>query len=210
MNQKTLKWGDGDTRGLAVATLKRAGVILSTTDTVVGLLALADKQGYQALNALKGRENKPYIVLVGSLEALADVVKLPLAPAVQALVCVCWPGPVTLVLPAKPGLPSCICSDGTIGVRLPAHEGLRYLAGECGPLFSTSANLAGMPVPKTIAGVHPAILNAVSLIITDEHEGEVASTVLDCTHDPIKVLREGACSSAELSSRAGVPIIPKQ
>lgn len=209
MESNSLFWSETDRLVSVAHSLKQGGVVLSSTDTVLGLLAVAQESGLQSLNHIKGREQKPYIVLISSLDDLKGLAKLPLADSVQRLVAVCWPGPVTLVLPALSSLPSWLVSaQGTIAIRLPDHAGLRFLAHACGPLFSTSANHAGKPVPRLLGEVDQSILDAVSYVMSDQLTREaLASTLLDCTGSDIRLLREGVFQVAQIEKRAGISIV---
>jgi len=86
-------------------------------------------------------------------------------------------------------------AQGAIAIRIPQHSGLLSVLQKTGPLFSTSANKAGQPVPHDMQDIDASLLEAVACVVS-ENESEVkpqsaASTILDCTHDEINVVRQG-------------------
>src|SRR5262249_19493337 len=91
------------------------------------------------------------VVLVADLE-MAATVSRETSPAVRRLAERFWPGALTLVLPARDGLPAPLTAGtGTIGVRVPAHPAARALvAGAGGPVTAPSANPPGAQPPRTV------------------------------------------------------------
>jgi L-threonylcarbamoyladenylate synthase len=96
----------------------------------------------------------------------------------------------------------------TVALRMPDHQELRDVARDFDGLFSTSANLAGQPLPETLADVSPLILAEIQLIVIDDERevSEVSSTILDCTGAVPKIVREGAYERAELEQILGMKI----
>ena len=149
-------------------SLKQNHVIAGTSDTVLGLLAPLTSQGKQAIDAIKVRERKPYLVLVSSLAKAKEFSDSFSDSKVQSLAKKYWPGPLTLVLPAKEDIPDFICSsERTIALRIPDHPGLLQLLASFDGLFSTSANLSGQPVPDSIEQLDPMIKQKVELLVDD-------------------------------------------
>src|SRR5579871_4426196 len=148
-------WTD-DSFVLAVATaLKQGRVVVGTSDTVIGLLAEVSLAGFQALNAIKQRQEKPYLLLLASTQQVHDYSNQALTPALRTLMQHCWPGPLTLIMRARKNLPAYMtASDGTIALRVPHHAGLLRLLRQSGALFSTSANVTGQAVPVTLAALN--------------------------------------------------------
>ena len=96
---------------------------------------------------------------------------------------------------------------------MPNHAGLLSLLQHVPALFSTSANKSGQPVPTTIEALDVDILSSVAYIINDGEQGEAASTVpstiLDCTGEVIRVVREGAYSIERIEQETGITIQKK-
>ena len=181
--------------------IKREEVVVGTSDTVIGLLAAATKQGRDALDQVKKRSDMPYLVLVKDLETAKRFSPIFQTGSVAELAHEFWPGPLTLIVPAKEDVPDYLkAASGGIALRVPDHEGLQKLLAQSEALFSTSANLSGKPVPETIEALDPEIAKQVSLIISDGEGASAPSTILDCMGEKIQIIREGAVSKEFLKA----------
>ncbi len=197
--KKTLYWHDPSVTDIVKAALEKNSVSITSTDTILGLLAPLTQQAFDALNALKGaRDKKPYLVIIGSLENLDKFVdRSAVAPRAQAMLEQCWPGPLTVIFKAKKDLPSFMVSaDGTIAIRCPQHKGLLNILKYFDGLFSTSANRSGRPTPRSIGDLDQQLASQIELGIVDQEQQVVhapPSTIIDVT-DPKRavVVREGA------------------
>jgi L-threonylcarbamoyladenylate synthase len=207
-NEKYSFWHVPATIKKIVQLVRSDSVILSTTDTVLGLLAPMSRLGRAHLDTIKKRQTKPYIVLLPSTDFLAQLVDPIDNLHIENLIRTCWPGPLTLIFKARTSVPSFITgAAGTIAIRVPDHAGLRAVLAQCGPLFSTSANVADQPVPQVISQVDATILDAVAYIVDDKSTASanpIASTILDCSHGDIRVVRVGAYPLETLQKIAGV------
>lgn len=196
---KNLTWNDENIIEKIAKTLIGGGVLLSTTDTVLGLLACANEQGIKRLNDIKCRENKPYLVILNNFDQIRDTLKTNFMIQIETIGKKFWPGPITLILSLQREIYNDLSLfQKTIAVRVPAHDGLRKIAAACGPLLSTSANLTGQSIPRTIDEVDSSIKKSVDLIVISEQSSIMPSTILDCTCYPFKVVREGAISLEQL------------
>src|ERR1700722_34926 len=149
---KILSWHDENTLEKVRDLLAQNQVILCSTDTVLGLLAPATRQGYEQLDTIKQRTKKPYLILIGSADALPKFIDQPLTFHIEKLINSCWPGPLTLIFKANPLLPHFVTGGAeTVALRVPDHVQLRQLAAQFHGLFSTSANVANQPVPHAFA-----------------------------------------------------------
>jgi len=166
----------------AVALLREGFVALVPTETVVGLVAV--EAGLEKLWEIKGRDpNKPIALLCASAEeAFAMAVNVP--PLAEKLAATFWPGPLTLVLDASSG--------STVGVRVPDHPAVAaLLAAHGGPIYATSANLAGKPAPRALEEVDPRVAAAVDFALEgDPGDGE-ASAVVDLSGGNVALLKNG-------------------
>jgi L-threonylcarbamoyladenylate synthase len=201
MNSKFLYWEKQSTIDTLIQSMYREDVCVTTTDTVLGLLAPVTAQGFNRLNEIKLRSEKSYLVVIDSIRKVNGLVEGGVSAQVEMLMQKCWPGPLTLIFKASPALPEYAKSvQGTIALRIPNHEGLRSVASEFDGLFSTSANISGSPVPTTIADLDPRILREVAYVVSSEVEQPrgKASTILDCSKEVITVVREGAYPINEL------------
>lgn len=198
MKSKSLSWQTESALEQAYQALITGSIVLCSTDTVLGLLVSATQKGHDKLDKVKGRQEKPYLVLFESKSSLIPFIE-PVSFHIENFMERCWPGPVTLIVKARNTIATYMkSSDNTIAVRVPNHENLQRLLHRTGPLFSTSANKAKLPVPERVEEVDPIIRDQCALIITDKHPQTSASTILDCTHERIRVIREGAFAIKEL------------
>jgi L-threonylcarbamoyladenylate synthase len=96
----------------------------------------------------------------------------------------------------------------TIGLRVPDHEAPRALAREIGPLPTTSANISGRPEGRDAAEIDGLLGDRIELILDGgPANGGPASTVVDCSGDAPRILRNGAVPLArivEILDAAGV------
>jgi L-threonylcarbamoyladenylate synthase len=165
------------------------------TDTVYGLAARVDRQaGIAAVFAAKGRPPDVALpVLVGRWRQVHEVASTWPRQA-SMLAARFWPGPLTVVVPARPDVGRAVGGDGrTVGIRRPAHRGVRALCQLAGPLAVTSANRHGERPCTTAAEVAAAFFpdRSVALVLDGGPCDGEPSTVVDCTVSPPVCLREG-------------------
>ncbi len=193
---------DGAGRAAAIEVLRTGGLVAMPTDTVYGVgVSLATPDGLPRLFAAKDRPlDRAVVLLVADVDQAASVGVL--SPAARALAERFWPGGLTLVLPQAlgAGLPSALTAGAsTIGVRIPDHESPRTLARALGPLPVTSANLSGHLEAHDAAGVFAELGTRIDLILDGgSARGGVASTIVDCSGDTLRILRVGAIAPAVL------------
>jgi L-threonylcarbamoyladenylate synthase len=189
----------------AFQRLKAGGLVAFPTDTVYGLGALTfDGKAVESIYSVKERPlEKSIPVLIGDLADLGRVaVNIP-EMAVR-LADSFWPGPLTLVLPIHPEIPSVVSATGTIGVRIPDHAGTRSLLRAAGPLAVTSANISDRESPTTAEDVFRQLKGRIPLILDGgKTPGGVPSTVVDCTGSEPLLLREGPISFLEIRTILG-------
>ena len=185
----------------AAAALRSGALVAYPTETFYGLGVLAtDAAAVARLARAKGRpDGKPLPLLAADLAAVEQVAILDGAAA--RLAARFWPGPLTLVLPARPGLPEEVSAGtGTVGIRVPGAEVARALAREAhGPLVSTSANLAGGSPPVRAADIDAELRARLDHVLDGgATPGGLASTVVAVEGGSLRVLRAGAVPAAEL------------
>lgn len=152
----------------AVQTLRAGDVLAHPTEGVFGLACRADHLPAVArIIELKGRSPaKGFLLIAADLTDLVEWVEAPSGPLAQEILA-SWPGPHTWLLPARPGVPDLLTGGRpTLAVRVTAHPLARALAGEVGPLVSTSANPSNRPpaasalaVRRYFRGMDLVILN---------------------------------------------------
>jgi L-threonylcarbamoyladenylate synthase len=177
----------------AITALRAGEVVVVPTDTVYGIAVDPSRPGAtDRLFALKDRPTDvPLPILAADADqALSLAAEVP--PVARRFADAFWPGGLTIVLPRRAGLGYDLggADDATIGVRVPDHEVPRALALAVGPLATTSANLHGRPTPETAAGVATE-LAGVAVVLDGGRCAGAASTVVVCTDDGWRVVREG-------------------
>jgi L-threonylcarbamoyladenylate synthase len=185
----------GDEAGLARAALivRGGGLVVYPTETLYGLGAAAlDDAAVERLLEVKGRgTDQPVPVLVADRTMLLRLVQ-ELSSLAEALIARHWPGPLTLVLPARPNLPRALVNArGGVGVRISADPVAAALVREVGgPLTATSANRKGETPPSFADQVS---LDGVGLALDAGERSQLASTVVELLpgREP-RILRQGA------------------
>jgi tRNA threonylcarbamoyl adenosine modification protein (Sua5/YciO/YrdC/YwlC family) len=190
----------------AAAALRAGETVVVPTDTVYGLAALPTVGGAtDRLFALKGRGPEVPIAVLCHDAAQALELGDPAAVGadVRRIAEHLWPGPLTLVLPRRPGLALALGHPPTtVGVRCPDHDLVRALAAEVGPLATTSANRHGHPTPITARAVADGLGPGVALVVDGGPCEGAPSTVVDATGPDWRVLREGTIGLADLEAAA--------
>ena len=203
---------DGDPEGhaavLEAADLLRAGELVALpTETVYGLAGdAANQAAVEKIFTVKNRpSDNPLIV------HLADVTQLEAFARVNAqalaLAGAFWPGPLTLVLPARPGLAQAVTRGlHTIAVRIPDHPVARAVIRAAGlGLAAPSANLSGGPSPTIAAHVIADLDGRIPLVLDGGPcRLGIESTVLDLSGKTPAILRPGMITAAEIDAILGV------
>jgi len=177
-----------------VEVLERGGVVACPTETWLGLLADArNERAVERVAELKGRPpDMPIALLLPDAETLTEVA-LPASPAVQALIDRYWPGPLTILLTAKPGLSARLTRGGKVGVRVPGPRPAADLVKAFGhPVTATSANETGKPPLRSVDELPPALAGGLGGLVPGVSPGGAPSTLVDSTTTPIEILRMGA------------------
>lgn len=171
-------------------TLLAAGaLVVVPTETVYGI-ACAPAH-LEKLYAAKERERgKPVARLAASFEQV-EALGAKFGKHGRALASKYWPGPLTLVLDTP---------DGPTGFRVPAHEVPLALARAFGrPIALTSANKSGGADAVSAQEAFQSLEKSVALFLdAGECSGKISSTVVRCSENEVKLLREGAVSKAEI------------
>jgi L-threonylcarbamoyladenylate synthase len=188
--------------GLArlVVSLRQGRVVGFPTDTVYGLAALAsDERAVRRVFEIKGRPlAQPLILMVPEVAQVQDLAEV--GERERAYMDRWWPGPLTLVLRARPHLrPPLVPADRrTVGVRIPDHADALALLREVGaPLATTSANQSGLPEAMTAS--EAARLGGLTAVLDGGRApGGVPSTLLDLSGPEPRILREGPIPAKQL------------
>lgn len=209
MLNKIWYWQDKETQLALIQTLKSNNIVVATSDTVIGLLGQCSWQAYQQINHIKRREHKPYIILIENIFRLKQLSAMRIEGKIELLLEHCWPGPLTIIVPAKEDVPVFLKSaTNSLALRVPDHQGLLDILRLFPGLLSTSANIAGQAIPSTIEQLDPVIAASVSMIVTDRNyqATTVPSTIIDATGPALKIVREGVFSRDYLQDLLGMTL----
>jgi len=195
----------------AVAALREGKVVAAATETFFGLLAdIDDPRALDAVFAFKGRGGeKASALLLPNVEAWAELV-VAIPPVAARLAEAFWPGPLTIVLPAKAGLDPRLVLDGRVGVRLPAASAAADLVRAYGkPLTATSANRTGEPPIVDASEVERVFAGKVRagelVVLPGRAPGGAPSTIVAVEEGALRVVREGAIPKATLEAALATP-----
>lgn len=210
--QTTLELGNSSSEISQAAMLLRAGELVAfATETVYGLGADATNgEAVAAIYTAKGRPSfNPLIAHVASIEAAKDLV-LWNAWA-EKLAQGFWPGPLTLVLPIRPGSPvSSLVTAGldTLAVRVPAQTVARQLLNEVGgPVAAPSANPSGRISPTAAAHVYAGLSGRIAAVLDDGPcRVGLESTIVGLAGELPMLLRPGGLSSDDIEHCLGEPL----
>ena len=197
MNARLIVARDCDPQVIAraVQILRGGGVIAFATDTLYGLGA--DPRNAQAIEKLftaKGRgERMPIPLIAADVEQARETgtfgeIELRLAREF-------WPGPLTIVVPARSGLAARVLGGGTtVGIRVPSHDVARALCagiGRC--VTATSANVTGYPAPVSADEIDPALMTRIDAVLdSGPAPGGPPSTIVTVKSGRPELLRAGA------------------
>jgi tRNA threonylcarbamoyl adenosine modification protein (Sua5/YciO/YrdC/YwlC family) len=175
----------------AIAAIRAGEVVVIPTDTVYGLAGdPSNPEAVERIYAIKGRPPQLELsLLAADISQLDGLVEMD--GVVRSLAAAFWPGPLSLVCPVGPrrlGIPR---SGTTLMVRVPGHALLRSLLEETGPVASTSANRHGMPPAATAGAAESDLGGDVAGAIDGGPSTAMASTIIDLSSRPPRVLREG-------------------
>lgn len=204
----------------AAHTLRQGGLVGLPTETVYGLAANAhDDAAVAQIFAAKGRPNNhPLIVHVASPAGIAHFASEVPAFA-QALVDAFWPGPLTLILPRRPGIANAATGgQDSVGLRCPAHPVAHALLQACavegdsleqgGPpvwgVAAPSANRFGRVSPTTALHVQAQLGQNLQILDGGPCAVGIESTIVDCTRKvPVLLRPGGAISRAQINAVVG-------
>jgi L-threonylcarbamoyladenylate synthase len=183
----------------------RAGeVIVYPTETFYGIgadaFALA---ALEQIFAIKGRGAAKTIALIAHDNEAAFEVAREVPRSARVLARAFWPGPLTLVMPARTGLPAALIGpDGGVGVRVSSHPVARALAQGLGrAITATSANCSGEPPARTLAEARAALGATVKVFVEGGTlTGGSPSTVVQCDRTGWRLLRAGAIAINEIEA----------
>ena len=194
----------------AAAHIRAGELVAFPTETVYGLGADASSDTAVAkIFAAKGRpSDHPLIVHIASSKQVGDYAS-NVPPFAERLMKAFWPGPLTIILPRKPGVAAAAAGgQNSIGLRCPAHPlALEFLkacnTGVAGP----SANKFGRVSPTTAQHVAHEFGDALMVLNGGPCTVGIESSIVDCTRSVPVLLRPGVLTREQLGAACGQPVL---
>ena len=186
----------------AAAVIRDGGIVALPTETFYGLAV--DPFNPEALDLLfqaKQRpENKPVLVLVDSMGALERLTS-HIPRRYETLIERFCPGPLTLIFPARKGLPELLTgATQTIGIRMssnPVAQSISHASG--GAITATSANISDQPPAQTIAELDDELCALVDLIVDGGRSGSTTCSTIVAEHGgTLSLVRQGHISFSDI------------
>lgn len=190
----------------AIERLQRGEVVAIPTETVYGLAADANNDAaLQQIYTIKQRPaNNPLIVHIASSQQVLDwAAEFP--PLAQTLAQAFWPGPLTLVLPARPHVSNIVrANEPTVALRVPAHPLTLTLLQQSGlSLAAPSANKYTQLSPTTAAHVEAGLGIDIAVLDGGACQVGIESTIVSVHNDEWQLLRHGMITEAAITAIAG-------
>ena len=191
----------------AAAIINNGGLVAFPTETVYGLGANAlDADAVARIYEAKGRpSDNPMIVHIARASDIGQLTPM-LSADIVAIIDNFWPGPLTMVLKKKPGVPDRTTGGlDTVAVRMPDSKAALSLINMAGcPIAAPSANLSGSPSPTRAKDVIADMDGRIDAVISGEDcRVGIESTVVDMTGDVPTILRPGIITAENIEAAIG-------
>jgi len=181
----------------AIRIINQGGIVIFPTDTAFGIGCRIDnKQSVERLFKIRKRPlDQAMPVLVSSLE-MAKIYAKDIAPKViEKLIKPYWPGALTIIVSSNNDKVLSLIRGGgsTIGLRMPNNGTILEIIAQVGvPILGTSANFHGESTPFHLKDLNPELVSLADFVLDGKCILKRASTVIDVTKLPWKILRQGA------------------
>ena len=213
MKTRLLSAADPNTPAIAADIIRSGGLVAIPTETVYGLGANGlDEQAVLKIFEAKGRpQDNPLILHISGPEQIEQFCH-HIPQAAYDLAEAFWPGPLTMVLPAKDVVPRRTTAGlDTVGIRCPDSPVTREIIRLAGvPIAAPSANISGKPSTTTAEHVlhdHDGRIDAI--VDGGPCRVGVESTIVDLTERRPRLLRPGGIGPEQLISVLGDLVVDK-
>ena len=213
MKTRLLSAADPNTPAIAADIIRSGGLVAIPTETVYGLGANGlDEQAVLKIFEAKGRpQDNPLILHISGPEQIEQFCH-HIPQAAYDLAEAFWPGPLTMVLPAKDVVPRRTTAGlDTVGIRCPDSPVTREIIRLAGvPIAAPSANISGKPSTTTAGHVlhdHDGRIDAI--VDGGPCRVGVESTIVDLTERRPRLLRPGGIGPEQLISVLGDLVVDK-
>ncbi len=183
----------------AVEVLKKGGIVIFPTDTAFGIgCRIDDKKAIERLFKIRERPKNQATPVLADTFRMAQKYLLPVPKdVIDKLIKPYWPGTLTIILPCRTDkVPKLVRGGGaTLGIRVPNHSTAQQIIKGVGvPILGPSANFHGEKTPYRFEDLDENLVKLVDYVVFGECFIKQASTVIDCSQNPWKVIRKGAVS----------------
>ena len=192
----------------ALNALRAGELVVFPTETFYGIAADAySEKALARLVSVKGRELGKPIALIAADPEMAFSLGREVPLVARKLAEVFWPGPLTLVFPARAGLsPEIVGVDG-VGVRVSSHPIARALSRGLGrPITATSANPAGGAPSRSTDEARSTCGSKIKVFVEggSANAGAASTVLVVLTTGRCKLIREGAIGRAQIAEVIGL------
>jgi len=180
----------------AVQILRRGGLVIFPTDTVYGVGCRADSAG-SVLRLYRIKKKPEYQlspILIADWNQFATL-HCTSTPQIKKLIEAYWPGPLTVILKCQSEVfpPPLLGENRKISLRMPKFELVQALVRKLFvPIVATSANFHGEETPAKFEELDADFARLADFVIEGKCQLEKPSTIVDCTADPFRIVRQGA------------------
>ena len=180
----------------AVKILNQGGIIIFPTDTAFGIGCRIDKpNSIKKLFRLRKRPSEMAVpVLVASIAMAEKYLLSPLPDNVRRIMQDYWPGGLTIIYKCQISrvTPLVRGNGNTLGVRMPNYDKILEIIKRAGvPILGTSANFHSDATPYRLEDLNKDLVRQVDFVVGGVCKLKQASTVIDTTVSPWKILRQG-------------------
>lgn len=186
----------------AIDIARGGGIVIFPTDTAFGIgCRIDDPKAVDRLFKIRMRPRTQATPVLVASKAMAKAYFSAPSYIVRRLMDWYWPGALTIIAPCKKNLVySPIRGAGkNIGLRMPNHEvTLAIIRGVGVPILGPSANFHGHGTPFQFTDLDPELVKQVDYVVSGECPLKEASTVVDASVLPIRIVRQGAVKLARL------------
>lgn len=211
MKTLVLSGKDPETPAIAARIIRDGGLVAIPTETVYGLGANGlDPEAAAKIFIAKGRPGDNPLILHVAEPKQMELFCHDIPQAAYDLADRFWPGPLTMVLPAKDCVPKRTTAGlDTVAIRCPASAVTREIIRLAGvPIAAPSANLSGKPSTTTARHVLDDHDGRIEAVVDDGPcRVGVESTIVDLTEDRPRLLRPGGITPEQLLAVLGDLVI---
>lgn len=188
----------------AIAALRAGELVVFPTETFYGIAADPfSMSALEKLFAVKGRDPQKPVALIAADAQIAFSIASEVSSLAKILADAFWPGPLTIVMPARTGFPPQLMGpDGGVGIRVSPHPIARALsAGLERPITASSANRSGKDPATTVQAARRSLGDEVKVFIDGGTlNASAPSTVIACDARSYRIIRAGAIAEEQIET----------